>query len=92
MHLHEGLYLDPAMRDMEAFLQSSQEKVSGDVHATLKPYSFTLDGISSENDLMNTAFGQYGEMNNGWSADEVKGFIKVHSNQTKIYHQLHGVQ
>ena len=46
MHLHEGQYLDPVMRDMEAFLQSSQDKVSGDVTVTLKPYHFSLDGIS----------------------------------------------
>ncbi|MBT8325284.1 MAG: argininosuccinate synthase, partial [Winogradskyella sp.] len=42
MHLHEGQYLDPVMRDMEAFLKSSQESVSGDVTVTLKPYHFTL--------------------------------------------------
>ena len=48
MHLHEGQYLDPVMRDMEAFLQSSQDKVSGDVTVTLKPYHFSLDGIASQ--------------------------------------------
>ena len=88
MHLHEGQYLDPVMRNIEAFLQSSQEQVSGDVVVTLKPYHFTLDGIVSDHDLMNAKFGSYGEMNKGWTADEAKGFIKIIGNQNKIYHQV----
>ncbi|NRD21715.1 argininosuccinate synthase [Winogradskyella litoriviva] len=88
MHLHEGQYLDPVMRDMEAFLQSSQDKVTGDVFVTLKPYHFDLDGISSQHDLMSAKFGSYGEENKGWTADEAKGFIKIVGNQNKIYQQV----
>jgi len=87
-HLHEGLYLDPVMRNMEAFLESSQKQVSGDVVVTLKPYHFTLDGISSKHDLMNAKFGSYGEINKGWTADDAKGFIKIYGNQSKIYKQV----
>jgi argininosuccinate synthase len=85
MHLHEGQYLDPVMRDMEAMLQSSQKMVSGEVSATLKPYHFSLNGIRSKHDLMNTKFGSYGEENSGWTADEAKGFIKINVNANKIY-------
>ncbi|OMP31517.1 argininosuccinate synthase [Mangrovimonas sp. DI 80] len=88
MHLHEGQYLDPVMRNIEAFLESSQEQVSGDVTVSLKPYHFTLDGIESAHDLMNAKFGSYGEMNKGWTADDAKGFIKIFGNQNKIYHQV----
>ncbi len=88
MHLHEGLYLDPVMRDMESFLESSQSKVTGDVFVTLKPYHFSLDGIESPHDLMNAKFGSYGEMNKGWTAEEAKGFIKLLGNQNKIYQQV----
>ncbi|MGC1473537.1 MAG: argininosuccinate synthase domain-containing protein [Psychroserpens sp.] len=88
MHLHEGQYLDPVMRDMEAFLENSQDKVSGDVTATLKPYHFSLNGISSKHDLMNARFGSYGEENKGWSADGAKGFIKILGNQNKIYQHV----
>jgi argininosuccinate synthase len=87
-HLHEGLYLDPVMRDMEAFLKNSQKQVSGDVIVTLKPYHFVLDGITSKHDLMNADFGSYGEENKGWTADEAKGFIKIYGNQGKIYNQV----
>jgi len=88
MHLHEGQYLDPVMRDMEAFLQNSQDKVSGDVTVTLKPYHFSLDGITSPHDLMNAKFGTYGEENKGWSAEDAKGFIKINGNQNKIYQHV----
>jgi argininosuccinate synthase len=88
MHLHEGQYLDPAMRDMEAFLESSQQKVTGSVFVTLRPYCFALDGISSQHDLMSAKFGSYGEENKGWTAEEAKGFIKILGNQNKIYQQI----
>lgn len=88
MHLHEGLYLDPVMRNTEAFLQSSQESVTGKVFVTLKPYQFLLDGIKSEFDLMNNSFGSYGEENKAWTADDAKGFIKIYSNAQKIYQHV----
>jgi len=88
MHLHEGQYLDPVMRDMEAFLNSSQQSVSGSVEVILKPYHFSINGIFSKHDLMSAKFGSYGEVNNGWTAEEAKGFIKINGNQNKIYQQI----
>ena len=88
MQLHEGQYLDPVMRDMEAFLESSQKKVSGTVFLKLHPYRFELLGITSPHDLMQAEFGSYGEMNKGWTADEAKGFIKLTANASKIYQYL----
>ena len=88
MHLHEGQYLDPVMRDMEAFLTSSQQSVSGEVEVVLKPYHFLVNGITSPHDLMNAKFGSYGEINNGWTAEEAKGFIKIIGNQNKIHQQV----
>lgn len=87
-HLHEGLFLDPVMRNLEAFLESSQQNVSGDVIVTLKPYHFTLDGIISDHDLMQADFGSYGEENKGWTADDAKGFIKIYGNQIKLYQNV----
>lgn len=84
-HLHEGLYLDPVMRDLEALLSSSQKHVTGEVFITLKPYHFSLDGITSQNDLLQSKFGSYGEMNNAWTAEDAKGFINNYGNQTKIF-------
>jgi argininosuccinate synthase len=88
MQLHEGQYLDPAMRDIEAFMESSQTRVTGTVFVELWPYRFELLGINSPFDLMKVDFGSYGEMNKSWTADEAKGFIKLTSNATKIYQHL----
>ncbi len=86
--LHEGQYLDPIMRDMEAFLTSSQQNVTGEVSITLYPYRYQINGIESKYDLMSAKFGKYGEMNLGWTADDVKGFTKIFGNQVAIYHQV----
>ena len=86
--LHEGQYFDPVMRDIEAFLTSTQKFVSGKVFVKLMPYRFELTGIESEHDLMSAKFGSYGEMNTGWSGDDVKGFTKIFGNQTGIYFQV----
>lgn len=86
--LHEGQYLDPVMRNIEAFLESTQENVSGWVHVQLFPYRFQVLGIESPFDLMSAKFGKYGEMNTGWTGEDVKGFTKIFGNQVSIYHQI----
>jgi argininosuccinate synthase len=92
MQLHEGQYLDPVMRDIEAFMERSQERVSGKVFVKLYPHRFELEGIESPFDLMQAEFGSYGEMNKGWTATEAKGFIKLTANATKIYQHLNPKQ
>ncbi|MDE6078783.1 MAG: argininosuccinate synthase [Duncaniella sp.] len=86
MFLHESQYLEPVMRDMEKFLENSQRNVSGTVEITLRPLGYTLVGVDSPFDLMKTDFGEYGEVNKAWTADDVKGFTKILANQMKIYH------
>lgn len=86
--LHEGQILDPVMRDIEKFLENSQQHVSGKVFVTLMPYRFQVTGIESAYDLMSSKFGKYGEMNQGWSGDDVRGFSKIFGNQTMIWHQI----
>ena len=87
--LHEAQYLDPVMRDMEAFLESSQNRVSGNVFVQLKPYRFDLLGIESKYDMMQSKVATYGEENNAWDARDARGFIKIFGNQLKISASLH---
>ena len=87
-HLHEGHFLDPVMRNFETFLESTQEQVSGEVRVMLHPYRFTLLGITSEHDLMSAKFGSYGEMNKGYTGEDVKGFTRILGNQTAIFHKV----
>lgn len=84
--LHEGQILDPVMRDIEAFLQQSQQKVTGTVFLELHPYRFVVEGVETPHDLMSPRFGAYGEMNQGWTGEEVKGFTRIFGQQTRIWH------
>lgn len=86
--LHEGQILDPVMRDIEAFLSNSQQHVSGKVFVQLHPYRFQVTGIESEYDLMNSRFGKYGEMNAGFTGNDVRGFSRIAGQQTVIYESV----
>ncbi len=86
--LHEGQILDPVMRDIEAFLENSQQTVSGDVFVQLMPYRFQVTGIESKYDLMSSKFGKYGEMNTGFTGQDVRGFSKIFGNQTSIWNAV----
>ncbi|HEY1870269.1 MAG TPA: argininosuccinate synthase domain-containing protein, partial [Chitinophagaceae bacterium] len=86
--LHEGQILDPVMRDIESFLENSQQHVTGNVFVQLMPYRFQVIGIESKYDLMSSKFGKYGEMNTGWSGDDVRGFSKIFGNQTAIWNAI----
>ncbi len=84
--LHEGQILDPVMRDIESYLETSQRNVTGDVFVQLQPYRFQIIGIESQFDLMNSKFGKYGEMNTGFTGEDVRGFSRIFGNQTMMYH------
>jgi argininosuccinate synthase len=86
--LHEGQFHDPVMRNIEAFLTDTQQNVSGKVFVQLNPYRFQVTGIESAHDLMSSKFGSYGEMNNTWTGEDVKGFSKIFGNQVMIYHKV----
>ena len=89
MFLHESQYLEPVMRDIEAMLQESQRNVNGTVTLELRPLSFSTVGVDSKDDLVKTKFGEYGEMQKGWTAEDAKGFIKVTSTPLRVYYNNH---
>ncbi|TCO10528.1 argininosuccinate synthase [Natronoflexus pectinivorans] len=88
MMLHEAMYLEPVLRDIEAFLESTQQNVSGKVYINLHPYRFEMVGIDSAHDLMKSDFGEYGEVNKAWGGDDVKGFTTIISNSLKIFNNV----
>ncbi|MBJ34985.1 MAG: argininosuccinate synthase [Flavobacteriaceae bacterium] len=88
--IHEGKYFDPVIKDIEAYFNESQKYVTGTVFVELSPYTFNLNGVDSKHDLMKHNLGTYGENSSNWTADEVKGFIKISSNSSKIYKKING--
>jgi argininosuccinate synthase len=89
MFLHESQYMEPVMRDIEAMLTESQRNVNGTVILELRPYSFMPVGVESDCDLVKTKFGEYGEVQKGWTSDDAKGFIKVLSTPLRVYYANH---
>ncbi|WP_294081379.1 argininosuccinate synthase [Proteiniphilum sp. UBA5384] len=87
--MHEAQYLEPVMRNIETFLNDTQHYVTGEVEIELRPYHFAVLGCSSEYDLMNSKFGEYGEINKSFSGQDVVGFTKVIANPLKIYYTIH---
>ncbi len=85
MLVHEGQFLDPVMRNIESFLEDTQKNVEGTVFIDIAPYRFQVAGIDSPYDLMQNKMAQYGEMNEGWTGQEVKGFTKIMANQAKLF-------
>jgi argininosuccinate synthase len=88
MLVHEGQFLEPVMRNIEKFLEDTQEHVTGEVIVQLEPYRFILQGIQSTYDLMASDVGSYGEMHKGFTGDDVRGFSKMLSNQVMIYNKV----
>jgi argininosuccinate synthase len=88
MLLHEGQFLEPVMRNIEQFMADTQKSVTGEVFIQLHPYRFILEGIQSDFDLMNSGFGDYGEMNEGWTGADVRGFTKMLGLQSTIYQSV----
>ncbi len=89
MFLHESQYLEPVMPDIEAMLTSSQRNVNGTAILRLRPYGFDTVGVDSKDDLLKSKLGEYGEMQHGWTSEEVKGFIKVSSTPLRVYYGIH---
>lgn len=90
MFLHESMYFEAVMRNIETFLEDTQSNVTGTVFIDLHPYRFAIRGIESKYDLMNSEWGQYGEMNSAWSGDDVKGFTKILANSMLLHQKVNG--
>lgn len=75
--LHEGQFFDPLARDIEAFLSSSQEAVSGDVRVLLRANSFVVEGVRSPHSLMRRDVASYGEATSLWTGEEAAAFAKI---------------
>jgi argininosuccinate synthase len=90
--LHEGMFEEPALRAIEAFLEQTQQTVTGDVFVRLEPKHFEIEGISSPHDLMHPTFGAYGERSSDWTAADVRGFARIAAQQLRIYHTINRTQ
>src|SRR5205807_835236 len=87
--LHEGLYFDPVMRDIEALIRSSQATVTGAVRVRLFKGHITVEGCRSPYSLLDRKIGTYGETNRAWTGEEAAAYCRLYGLQTMLAHQQH---
>jgi argininosuccinate synthase len=75
--LHEGQYFDPALRDIEALITSSQARVTGETRARLAPGRFQVVGARSAHSMMDRSVATYGEENRLWTGDEARAYARI---------------
>lgn len=80
--LHEGLYFDPVMRDIEAMIDSSQKRVEGKVKVKLFKGNIIVEGCQSPYSLMDLRAATYGEENVLWDGRDALGFSKIYGLQS----------
>jgi argininosuccinate synthase len=83
--IHEGKQLDPACRDIEALLASSQQRVTGSVECELRPGSLFVSGVDSPHSLMAASRGKYGEAAGEWTPADALGFSTILSLPGMLY-------
>jgi argininosuccinate synthase len=88
--LHEGLYFDPVMRDIEAMIDSSQRTVSGEVRVRLFKGHLQVEGCCSPYSLLDRKVGTYGETNNAWTGTEAAAFCKLYGLQSVLAYKVEG--
>ncbi len=88
--VHEGKLLDPACRDIEALLESSQRRVSGTVRCVLRPGNLFVAGVGSPHSLMAASRGKYGESAGEWTSADALGFSRILSLPGMLYTRAGG--
>ena len=83
--LHEGLVFEPALRDIEALIDSSQQRVSGEVRVRLSPGRFLVTGVRSPHGMAGAAVGVYGEMPRLWDGIDARGFSAISAIPSMLY-------
>jgi argininosuccinate synthase len=88
--LHEGHFFDPLVKDLEAFLTSSQDRVTGEVRLVLHPRTLVVEGVKSPHSLMDAKVATYGEANVLWTGSEAAGFAKLYGVAQMLSHRAKG--
>ena len=88
--LHEGLAFEPALRDIEALIDSSQERVSGEARIRLDPGHFAVTGVRSPHSMMDSGSGVYGEMPKLWGGQDTRGYGKIVAVPARLHRSAAG--
>lgn len=84
--VYEGFYHDPLKTDLEAFLQSSQGKVNGEV--VLETRGARVDAVAVKSPHILNAKGATYAQSADWGVEEAEGFIKLFGMSSTLYAQV----
>lgn len=84
---HEGHVFEPVLRDIEALIDSSQERVAGEANVRLGDGSFAVVGVKSPHSMASAESGVYGEMPKLWTGADVQGFSTISAIPSRLYRQ-----
>ena len=90
--LHEGLAFEPALRDIEALIDKSQERVSGEARVRLDRGYFAVTGVRSPHSMMDSRSGVYGEMPKLWDAQDARGYGKILAVPARLHRSAAGTK
>ena len=82
--VHEGLFFDPACRDIEAFLSSANHRVTGTVHVEWFKGAIRVLGATSPHSLFDAGAARYGEGHALWSGRDAQGFAQIYGLQARL--------
>jgi argininosuccinate synthase len=86
--LHEAQAFDPVMQDIRALIESSQERVTGQVRVKLSAGRFAVTGVESPVGMMRRDLGVYGEEMRLWTSQDAAGFGRVLGIPGRLWHQV----
>jgi len=90
--VHEGQHADPAARDLEALLASSQARVTGEVALLFRPGALFVEGVASPYSLLAASRGAYGETAGEWSAADARGFSRLSALPAELHARAGGAK
>jgi argininosuccinate synthase len=88
--IHEGQHLEPVCRDIEALLERSQERVTGEVHLLFRAGQAFVEGVTSPHSLLAATRGVYGEAAGEWTAADARGFSRIAALPGELHARMAG--
>ena len=86
--LYQGFFYEPLKADIEAYLQSSQRVVSGEV--TLQSAGGSVDAVEIDSPHILRSAGATYAQSADWSVSEAEGFIKLFGQSSSLWTAING--
>ena len=83
--IHEAMAFEPVLKDIEAMIDSSQERVTGYAKVRLGTGLFQVAAVDSPHNMAASESGVYGEMPTLWGGQDVRGYSTIAAVPSKLH-------